>query len=160
MLQACCTRAATATEATHEETAEDADWVTVQEAVFNPFDELDVDVLKSLQSLMTENGLNTEEGAAKLSTLGPSDREYQELVEQLVALRFSTAHAREQLTKWQAAQRELQKELQRMKEQQKQQVLTQEAIWFCAVCGAGGYPTPVCFVAPYIKYYRAVMISK
>jgi hypothetical protein len=121
---------------------------------------LDVEFLDKLQTVLEENGLNSEEGVAKLSKLGPSDPQYKTLVEQLERLGFTSAQAREQLTKWQAAQKELQKELQRVKEEAKTMVQTQEAIWRCAVCRRGGYPWIVCHVAPYVECFRPVQIPE
>ena len=78
-MQACHARPATQTApatatATHRETAEGAeeeDWVSVDEHRFNPFDELDVEFLDRLQTVLEENGLNSEEGVAKLSEALP-----------------------------------------------------------------------------------------
>ena len=144
-----------ATEVAQEEAPppEDVAMANDQDEVFNPFDEIDFELLDQLQSYMEAQGYNTEKGVAKLVALGPSDPEFDSLVDLLIKeLGMTPDTARQELIKWQGAHKELQEEL----EKQKQGSRTQQPIWRCAVCGAANMPYIACYVAPYVAYYQPI----
>eukprot|EP00798_Chlamydomonas_sp_ICE-L_P020756 gene20756-27576_t len=126
-----------------------------QSTMEGPFDGVEHQVLRQLQSVLDAEGLNNEEGVAKLAGMDPEGADFARLQAVLVdALGMSPEGAREQLLKWQAAQQELQKELEKQRAQKES--LTQEPIWRCAVCGRADMPWIACWVAPYIVGYRPI----
>jgi len=72
----------------------------------------------------------------------------QPFIDYLVGKGFSMRDATDAVGQWQTGHKEVQKKKHRTKS------LGLEAIWHCAVCGRGGQPQPVCYVAPYISSFR------
>jgi AAA+ superfamily predicted ATPase len=119
--------------------------------VQSAFSAIDGRVLLALQGLIDENDLDSKEGAARLASLDPTSPEFDQLVRKMQEeLGMSPDGARDQLVKWQAAQKNLQEMLQ---EQAQARV---KPIWRCSVCGAANMPWIVCWVAPYIVGYTTV----
>ena len=122
----------------------------------NSFDAIDKRILSSLQDFIDEEGLDSEEGVERLSKLDPSSPEFSNLVARLVnTTGMDPETAREQLLKWQSAQKIVQKTI----EQTKSAVVGARPIWRCAVCGRANKPWIVCYVAPYIVGYEQVTVG-
>jgi hypothetical protein len=125
-----------------------------EQAEANFFDSVDKKVLSRLQTFLGEQGLNDEEGVARVAKLDPNSSEFAELVERLhQETGMSPEEAREQLIKWQSAQEELQEKLKELKKQ----VVGARPLWRCAVCGRADKPWIACYVAPYICGYEQVL---
>lgn len=122
--------------------------VPVDNETNNLFNDLDLEHLKKLQDVLDSLGLNNEDGIKHLLVSNDDD----EAIIQKVASGLATSSdiARKLLIDWKKKQRQLQQEKKKSKRE------GMEAIWHCAVCGAGGQPAPVCYVAPYISGYRRV----
>jgi hypothetical protein len=167
------TRLATAIETTSEKkdnVAEDAEVVVelaevkeVAEVAFEgsssskAFGEIDRRVLQTLQDLMTEEGLDTAEGALRLRNLQPGEADFERLVQRLMAATgLDASSATAQLCKWQDAHKHLEEELEREQQMLKGKKATMEPIWRCAVCGRADKPYIACYVAPYIVSYRSI----
>jgi len=124
---------------------------TADLGLVNPFSSIDETCLLQIQEFVNEQGINTAEGVKQLAVLSRGDPKFQDLRDKLVSQTgMSPEKAVEVLTKWQDEQKNLQEKLHEL--QQGSQGM--EAIWRCAVCGRGGYPWIVCYVAPYIECYR------
>jgi hypothetical protein len=120
----------------------------------NAFGEIDRRVLQTLQDRMTEEGLDTAEGALRLRNLQPGEADFERLVERLMAATgLDASSATAQLCKWQDAHKHLEDELEREQQMLKGKKATMEPIWRCAVCGRADEPYIACYVAPYIVYY-------
>ena len=119
----------------------------------NPFDAVDSRVLRTVQDVLDEQGLNSEEGSQHFARMDPNSAQFEALVDRLVdELRMTPESAREQLIAWQDAQMELERQIQ----QQKQKTMGAKPIWRCAVCGRANKPYIACWVAPYIVGYESV----
>ena len=116
----------------------------------NLFNNLNAEHLSSLQDIVEKMGLNTKEGVKAL--LDPSYDDTDLINELIHCLAISEDNARDILSEWREAHRKLKK--QKLKSTRK----GMEAIWHCAVCGRGGQPKPVCYVAPYISSYRSITL--
>ena len=111
----------------------------------NPFDALDSHHLQNLQDIIEKMGLNSKEGMYKIL----SSHYDQDIIHGLMqSLGISKDGARKILDDWKKAHKEVQRKKKKFK--------GMEAIWHCAVCGRGGLPTPVCYVAPYISGYHPI----
>jgi hypothetical protein len=122
----------------------------------NAFDGIDRRILQGLQDYTEKEGLDSEEGAQRLSNLNPASAEFMDLLARLVdATGMEPDAAREQLIKWQKAQ----KKLKRMVEETKTKIVGARPIWRCAVCGQANKPWIVCYVAPYIADYEQVTVG-
>jgi rubrerythrin len=118
----------------------------------NPFSSLKKSYATKLQDIIEALNLNTEEGVQKILSSNQFDKE---LIQQLMdKLGISEDTARSFIDDWRKAH----EELKRQKLKAKTKFKGMEAIWHCAVCGRGGHPQPVCYVAPYISGYRSVPI--
>merc|ERR1719491_497308 len=96
--------------------------------------------------------LNTSNGIEKLVSSNDHDNVlFQRLMD---GLNVSMDVANNFVDEWRKAH----KEANRFKMKNKYKSKVMEAIWHCAVCGRGGHPSPVCYVAPYISCYRATQI--
>jgi hypothetical protein len=116
----------------------------------NPFGDLNPAHISSLQKIVEEMGLNSEEGVRVLLDTSRDDKD---LVQCLIrSLGISEDTARGFLKGWREAHQEATK--QKIKAKTKHKGM--QAIWHCAVCGRGGQPQPVCYVAPYISSYRPI----
>ena len=116
----------------------------------NPFGSLKTSHVTILQDIVEEMGLNTKEGVEMLLSSIKMDGN---LIQQLMQrLEISEDTAKSFLEDW----RQAHKEANRQKLQAKTKFQGMEAIWHCAVCGRGGLPQPVCYVAPYISGYHQV----
>lgn len=114
----------------------------------NLFNGFDLDQLKKLQDVLDSLGLNNEEGIKHLLVSNSSD---EDIIQKVASgLTISNDIARKLLIDWKKKQKQLQQEKTKNKRE------GMEAIWHCAVCGRGGLPAPVCYVAPYISGYRRV----
>lgn len=101
-------------------------------------------------------GLDSEEGVQRLSNLDPSSVVFVDLLQRLVeATGMDPNTAREQLLKWQTAQKNLRKTI----EATKSAVVGARPIWRCAVCGRANKPWIACYVAPYIVGYEQVTLG-
>ena len=124
-----------------EDTADDDD---------NPFSNLKEKHLSALQDLVQKLGLNTEQGIEKLLS---SDENDEHLIQQLILqLKISEDTVKTFLDDW----RNSYNEVKRKKLKVKKKFKGMQPIWHCAVCGAGGLPQPVCYVAPYISEYQPI----
>ena len=122
----------------------------------NPFDAVDSHVLRTLQDVLDEQGLNSEEGSQQIARMDPTSAQFEALVDRLVhELRMTPESAREQLSAWQDAQMELEKQIQ----QQKHKTMGAKPIWRCGVCGRANKPYIACWVAPYIVGYESVEMN-
>lgn len=122
----------------------------------NYFEGIDERILRSLQDFTDEEGLGSEEGVLRLSKMDPSSPEFMDLVTRLVdATGMDPVTARDQLLKWQRAQKDVQKTI----EQTKSAVVGARPIWRCAVCGQANKPWIACYVAPYIVGYEQVTVG-
>ena len=143
---------------------DEGEWVDVAEgpSAEAPFAGVDTKVLRRLQVVLDDQGLNNEGGAGQLAALDPSDPELAKLQRMLLdELGMSPAAALEQLRKWQSAHKDMEKELQKQREKKKQGLMTQEPIWRCsAVCGRANKPYIACWVAPYIVGYQPVAMAE
>jgi hypothetical protein len=125
----------------------DVDLGGEEEQGSNPFENIDKRKLQTLQDILNELNLNSEEGIRRVPSMTGAIAKL--LAERLgCSLDEATAH----LTEWQNARDEAEEQLKKQK--MKMKISKVEAIWHCAACGAGGYPTPVCYYAPYISGYR------
>lgn len=118
--------------------------------VENPFSTLPTNHLKTLNDIVDEMGWNTFEGIERLL----SSKEDTVLIPQLMErLEICEDAARSILESWKKSHKEA--------KQQKLGKKTKgmEAIWHCAVCGRGGRPQPICYVAPYISGYRPISLG-
>ena len=124
----------------------------------NVFYSIGSNVLKSLQYVIDELELGSEEGAKYLASIGPDSKEFDELIARLqkeTGLSFQDAKTK--LLKWQS----LQEDLEAMIEQEKQKTKTLGArpIWRCGVCGRADKPWIACYVAPFIVRYEKVPLE-
>lgn len=118
----------------------------------NTFGSLPKEQIATLQEIVEDIGLNDEAGIEMLLSSNQHDRE---LIDQLIGrLGISEGTAETFLQDWRKAH----KEAKRKKLKAKTKFQGMEAIWHCAVCGRGGLPHPVCFVAPYISGYQPIPI--
>jgi SpoVK/Ycf46/Vps4 family AAA+-type ATPase len=118
----------------------------------NPFSNLNANYMKGLQDVVEEMGLNTLKGIEKLISLNDHDND---LIQRLMEyLDISMDVAQNFVDEWRKAHKEANQQKMKMKNKFK----GMEAIWHCAVCGSGGFPSPVCYVAPYISSYRPIAI--
>jgi hypothetical protein len=119
----------------------------------NPFKGLDPAMLKSLQTVLEANGLNSDAGVQKVTKMSPAELTsfaYDLAKEMNVPLQVALDH----LNKWKDAVKSL-GEL-RAKVEAEVKSKKRQAIWRCAVCGRANLPFIVCYVAPYIVGYQAV----
>lgn len=136
-----------------DETTGDVD---ASEIPDNAFEGIDDRVLQILQDFIEKEGLDSEEGVQRLSNLSPSSADSLDLVKRLVdATGMNPDTARDELIKWQKAQKDLKKTI----EATKSAVVGARPIWRCAVCGAANKPWIVCYVAPYIVGYEQVTVG-
>ena len=145
-------REAVAEENTDKEVEKEEKDEIVEEYVeldLNPFDSLKASYLKGLQDVIIELGLNTESGIGELLSSTDNKDVIQRLMENL---NIAEDEAKAFIEEWRKAHKEV--ELQKKKAKKKFRGL--EAIWHCAVCGRGGLPQPICFVAPYVSSYRPI----
>ena len=118
----------------------------------NPFGDLNADNIAKLQDIIEKMGLNSEEG---IQTLLSSNDKDKVLIQQLMShLGISEDTARDFLEDWRKAHGKAKEQ----KRKAKAKFKGMEAIWHCAVCGRGGHPAPVCYVAPYISGYRPMTV--
>ena len=118
----------------------------------NPFSGLHDGHIAMLQKIVEEMNLNNEVGIEMLLS---SDQHDGNLIQRLMdRLSISEDTARNFLEDWRKAH----KEAKRQKLKAKTKHKGMEAVWHCAVCGRGGLPQPVCYVAPYISGYRLIPI--
>ena len=115
----------------------------------NPFDDLNTGYTKCLQDVVEEMGLNTKEGIKLLLSSNDNKQIIEKLMERL---QISENAAQNYLKDWRKAH----KTLDSLREQMDTKSNGMEAIWHCAVCGRGGRPQPVCYVAPYISGYKPI----
>lgn len=119
----------------------------------NLFQIIDQKVLKTLQSVLDESGLNASEAAEKLAKLNVGSDEFSALVTRLCEeTGMSPEEATEQLRKWQISQ----KELKQVQIQLQTKSLGARPLWRCRVCGQADKPWIACYVAPYICGYEKV----
>lgn len=124
----------------------------------NLFAGINVAVLSTLQKVVEEEGLSSEEGSRRLAQLDPKSQEFANLVSRLVSeLSMSPAEAEAQLLDWQSKQKDLDEMLQ--KQAHKQKTLGVRPIWRCGVCGRADKPWIACYVAPFIVRYEKVPLS-
>jgi hypothetical protein len=136
-----------------EEVKEPTDEV-VPESVFEG---IDPRILQGLQDYIEKEGLDSEAGIQRLSSLDPSSLEFIALLERLVdATGMDSDGAYEQLLKWQEAHKNLKK----MIEVTKSAVVGARPIWRCAVCGRANKPWIACYVAPYIVGYEQIAVGE
>lgn len=118
----------------------------------NPFSNLNANYMKGLQDVVEEMGLNTLKGIEKLISSNDHDND---LIQRLMEyLDISMDVAQNFVDEWRKAHKKSNQQKMKMKNKFK----GMEAIWHCAVCGSGGFPSPVCYVAPYISSYRPIAI--
>jgi len=116
----------------------------------NPFRSLKIRYTTKLQDILEALNLHTEEGIQKILSSNQFDKEViQKLIDKLG---ISEDTARSFIDDWRKAHEELKQQ----KLKAKTKFKGMEAIWHCAVCGRGGQPKPVCYVAPYISGYSSV----
>ena len=116
----------------------------------NPFSGLDSKQIAALNAIVDELGLNTEGGIQSLLNSNQHDKD---LIQQLmVRLGISEDTAKNFLKDWRKAH----EEAKRQKLKAKTKFKGMQALWHCSVCGRGGQPQPVCYVAPYISGYRPI----
>uniref|UniRef100_A0A7S0VPX4 AAA+ ATPase domain-containing protein n=1 Tax=Hemiselmis tepida TaxID=464990 RepID=A0A7S0VPX4_9CRYP len=111
--------------------------------------------LASLQDVLDNMGLNTEEGARMLRDADPEGERMQQVARELAArLGVTVGEATERLRDW---QRDMGAMLNTMDEEArkvKEGLHKLRAIWRCGVCGAADKPYIVCWVAPFIVRYE------
>lgn len=118
----------------------------------NPFSNLNANYMKGLQDVVEEMGLNTLKGIEKLISSNDHDND---LIQRLMEyLDISMDVAQNFVDEWRKAHKKSNQQKMKMKNK----FNGMEAIWHCAVCGRGGRPSPVCYVAPYISSYRPIAI--
>lgn len=123
----------------------------------NLFQGVDPRILQGLQDYIEKEGLDSEEGVQRLSTLDPSSPEFITLLQRLVdATGMDPDTAREQLLKWQNTHKDLKKTI----EAAKSAVVGARPIWRCAVCGRANKPWIACYVAPYIVGYEQIAVGE
>ena len=123
----------------------------------NVFQGIDPRILQGLQNYIEKEGLDSEEGVQRLSTLDPSSPEFIALLQRLVdATGMDPDTAREQLLKWQNTHKDLKKTI----EAAKSAVVGARPIWRCAVCGRANKPWIACYVAPYIVGYEQIAVGE
>ena len=111
-------------------------------------------MLKTLQTVLDEVGLNSQDGIQNFTGLELDSPEFQWLLQRLVSeLGMDPESARRQMIAWQDAQKQLEKQI----HAQKQKMMGARPIWRCAVCGAANLPHIVCWVAPDIVGYEKVV---
>jgi len=142
-----------------EETDEE-EYVVIQKAeqeedtALNCFEGADGRMLQSLQNIVDELGINSEEGIRKFAELDASGPQLNDLAVKLAQkLNASLETAKKQLIEWQQAQKQLQKQKTKWCKRGMQ------PIWRCAVCGRANRPYIVCYVAPYIVRYQPINLS-
>ena len=119
----------------------------------NPFSSLNTDYITALNDIVDELGMNSPKGIEELLSPSPNSKDESALLQRLLeSLGISEDVARGFLGDWKKAH----KEAKRKKLQNAKKFKGMEAIWHCAVCGRGGRPRPICFVAPYISGYQSV----
>ena len=129
---------------------------SLEEEDANLFESIDPGVLQTLQTVLDEERLNSQDGIRKFAGLDPDGPDFHRLLQRLVSdLGMDPESARRQLIAWQDAQKQLEKQLQA----QKQKKMGARPIWRCAVCGAANLPHIVCWVAPYIVGYEKVPVD-
>ena len=144
-----------ATEQRIEIVEDEKDNVNEQEISQNAFDGIDGRFLYGLQDFIDKEGLDTDEGVEHLSKLDPSSVEFMDLLARLMdATGMDSDTAREQLIKWQAAEKEVRKTI----EKTKSAIVGARPIWRCAVCGRANKPYIACYVAPFIVGYEQVKV--
>jgi SpoVK/Ycf46/Vps4 family AAA+-type ATPase len=118
----------------------------------NPFSNLNANYMKGLQDVVEEMGLNTLKGIEKLISSNDHDND---LIQRLMEyLDISMDVAQNFVDEWRKAHKKSNQQKMKMKNK----FNGMEAIWHCAVCGRGGRPSPLCYVAPYISSYRPIAI--
>ena len=117
------------------------------------FETMDDRVLKKLQSVLDEQGLNDPNGVKRLAKLDPSSVEFMALVEKLQGTGMDPDEAKAQLLKWQSAQEQLEEKIMQLKSQ----TVGARPLWRCAVCGQANKPWIACYVAPYVCGYEKVL---
>jgi len=117
--------------------------------------------LRTLQSLLDQEGLNSQAGVRRLARMGLNDPYMQQLAHKIAGLTGTdVSGAQELLREWQKKQgdvedkvAEMEKEKALAKQEKRKALLP---IWRCAVCGRADMPYIVCYVSPYICEYREV----
>jgi len=119
------------------------------------FENMNKQVLQTLQVILDEAGVTSLEGARRFTKADPGSAEYKRLFNRLrTDLGMSPQEATAQLEEWRGAHdslEDIEKEAATMKKTKKL-----EAIWRCQVCGRADMPWIACYVAPYIVGYRKV----
>ncbi len=138
-----------------EDVVEDEDF----DGPANIFEGVGSAVLETLQSVIDELGLGSEEGANHLRNISPNSKEFADLISRLkedAGLSYDDAKAK--LIEWQSLQENLEAMIE--KEKQKTKTLGARPIWRCGVCGAADKPWIACYVAPFIVRYEKVPIGE
>jgi len=137
-----------------EEVAEEND----VEVPANIFEGMEPAVLKTLQRVIDEIGLGSEDAANRLRSISPVSKEFADLISRLerdAGLSYDDAKAK--LIEWQSLQENLEAMIQQ--EKQKTKTLGARLIWRCGVCGRADKPWIACKVAPFIVRYEKVPVG-
>jgi hypothetical protein len=142
---------------------EDEDIIGVDESpgeeAPNLFDGMDINLLRSLQNFVDEQGLGSQEGARRLAQLDPQSSDFAELVMRLEReLEMSPAEAKAQLLDWQSKQKDLEEMVQ--EQLTKSKTMGARPIWRCGVCGRADKPWIACYVAPFIVRYEKIPVGE
>lgn len=121
----------------------------------NIFYGFDSNVLNTLQAVIDELGIGSEEGARQLKNMNPNSKEFANLLIRLQKdTGMSYVAAKAKLTEWQWLQDNLEEMIQ--KEMIKTKTLGARPIWRCGVCGRADKPWIACYVAPFIVRYEKI----
>jgi rubrerythrin len=124
----------------------------------NIFDGFDSNVLNTLQAVIDELGIGSEEGARQLKNMNPNSKEFANLLHRLQKdTGMSYVAAKAKLTEWQSLQENLEEMIQ--KEKIKTKTLGARPIWRCGVCGRADKPWIACYVAPFIVRYEKIPLD-
>ena len=124
----------------------------------NTFDGFDSNVLNTLQAVIDELGIGSEEGARQLKNMNPNSKEFANLLLRLQKdTGMSYVAAKAKLTEWQSLQENLEEMIQ--KEKIKTKTLGARPIWRCGVCGRADKPWIACYVAPFIVRYEKIPLD-
>ena len=124
----------------------------------NIFEGMEPAALKTLQNVIDEMDIGSEDGANRLRNISPNSKEFADLISRLERdADLSYDDAKAELIEWQSLQENLEAMIQQ--EKQKTKTLGARPIWRCGVCGQADKPWIACYVAPFIVRYEKVPVG-
>eukprot|EP00039_Didymoeca_costata_P004217 m.71998 g.71998 ORF g.71998 m.71998 type:complete len:1128 (-) comp12295_c1_seq1:71-3454(-) len=150
------TKVSTAVKCSHSEAESELQPPTSEDTPENTFDEIDKQVLASLQDVCDELGLNTKDGMQKIANIDKEPEVLKQFQQKLMdRLNISEETALNHLMDWNKSYKKMYEELK--KQEKLQKTLKRRPIWRCGVCGRADKPYIVCYVAPFIVRYENIV---